>query len=248
MNGIQEVSGSIPLISTNKKPVVRIGFLFYIFCGDDILFSVIFDMDGTLLDTQRICIPAWDYAGKLQGFENLGEHIPNVCGMNQNGWMGYLKTNFPTLDVDVFKQDARQYILDNGKVEFKKGAKEILEFLKQNNIKIGLASGTSRGSAEHHLNELKIMDVFDAIVAGNEVEKGKPAPDVFLLTAQKMGVSPETCFVFEDSENGIKAGVASGMKTIGIPDIVSFSSETKQILFKELENLSVAIEILKQYL
>ena len=248
MNGIQEVSGSIPLISTNKKPVVRIGFLFYIFCGDDILFSVIFDMDGTLLDTQRICISAWDYAGENQGFKNLGTHIPNVCGMNQNGWMGYLKTNFPTLDVDVFKQDARQYILDNGKVEFKKGAKEILEFLKQNNIKIGLASGTSRGSAEHHLNELKIMDVFDAIVAGNEVEKGKPAPDVFLLTAQKMGVSPETCFVFEDSENGIKAGVASGMKTIGIPDIVSFSSETKQILFKELENLSEAIEILKQYL
>ena len=205
-------------------------------------------MDGTLLDTQRICIPAWDYAGEKQGFKNLGDHIPNVCGMNQNGISAYLKTNFPTLNIDMLKQDARQYILDNGKVAYKKGAKELIDFLKKNNVKIGLASGTSRKSVEHHLNELKIIDIFDAIVAGNEVENGKPAPDVFLATAQKMGVNPETCFVFEDSENGIKSGVAAGMKAIGIPDIVNFSPEIKQILFKELEDLSQAIEILKPFL
>ena len=204
-------------------------------------------MDGTLLDTQRICIPAWDYAGEKQGFKNLGIHIPKVCGMNKNGSSAYLKTNFPGLDIDAFAQDARQYILDNGKIEFKKGAKELLEFLKKNKVKIGLASGTSRVSVEHHLNELEILDIFDAIVAGTEIENGKPAPDIFLFTAQKMGAKPENCFVFEDSENGIKAGVAAGMKTIGIPDIVKFSSETKQILFKELEDLSEAIEILKPY-
>ena len=204
-------------------------------------------MDGTLLDTQRICIPAWDYAGEKQGFKNLGTHIPKVCGMNKNGSSAYLKTNFPSLDIDAFAQDARQYILDNSKIEFKKGAKELLEFLKKNKVKIGLASGTSRVSVEHHLNELEILDIFDAIVAGTEIENGKPAPDIFLLTAQKMGAKPENCFVFEDSENGIKAGVAAGMKTIGIPDIVKFSSENKQILFKELEDLFAAIEILKPY-
>lgn len=212
------------------------------------MFSVIFDMDGTLLDTQQICIPAWDYAGEKQGFKNMGKHIPNICGMNSIGWNNYLKRNYPTLDTDVFNSQVRQYILDNGKVEYKKGAKELIDFLKKNNVKIGLASGTSRKSVEHHLNEVKATDVFDAIVAGNEVANGKPAPDVFLLTAEKMGVNPENCFVFEDSQNGIKAGVAAGMKTIGIPDIASFSPEIKQILFKELENLSQAIEILKPYL
>ncbi len=212
------------------------------------MFSVIFDMDGTLLDTQRICIPAWDYAGELQGFKNLGSHIPNVCGMNQNGWSNYLKTNFPTLDTDVFTQDARQYILDNGRVEYKKGAQELIAFLKQNNIKIGLASGSSRNSVEHHLNEVNATDVFDAVVAGNEVKNGKPAPDVFLLTAEKMGVNPKDCFIFEDSENGIKAGCAAGMKCIGIPDVVDFSSEVKALMFAHLEDLSKAIEILKPYL
>lgn len=212
------------------------------------MFSVILDMDGTLLDTQRICIPAWDYAGEKQGFKNIGSHIPNICGMNQNGWTNYLKTNFKGLDTDVFTRDARQYILDNGKVEYKKGAQELIAFLKQNNIKIGLASGTSRKSVEHHLNEVKATDIFDAIVAGNEVENGKPAPDVFLVTAKKMGVNPETCFVFEDSPHGIKAGFSAGMKCIGIPDIVDFSEDIKKLMFAHLSDLSQAIEILKPYL
>lgn len=212
------------------------------------MFSVIFDMDGTLLDTQRICIPAWDYAGELQGFKNIGKHIPNVCGMNQNGWSQYLKNNFEGLDLEVFIQNARQYILDNGKVEYKKGAKELITFLKQNNIKIGIASGSSRNSVEHHLNEVNASDIFDATVAGNEIDNGKPAPDIFLLTAEKMGVNPQDCFIFEDSENGIKAGYAAGMKCIGIPDIVDFSDATKKIMFKQLEDLSQAIEILKPYL
>lgn len=212
------------------------------------MFSVIFDMDGTLLDTQRICIPAWDYAGELQGFENMGSHIPAVCGMNQNGWMNYLKTNFDGLDADKFAADAREYIAKNGKVVFKKGAQELINFLKQNNVKIGIASGSSRNSIEHHLNEVGALDLFDSIVGGLDVENGKPAPDIFLLSAQKLGVSPETCFVLEDSNNGIKAGVNAGMKAIGIPDVVDFSQDVKEIMFAEVSDLSQVIEILKPFL
>ncbi len=212
------------------------------------MFSVIFDMDGTLLDTQRICIPAWDYAGEKQGLKNMGEHIPAVCGMNNLGSDNYLKTNFPTIDVVLFKSDARDYILRHGTVEFKKGAKELLDFLKQNNIKIGLASGSSRNSVEHHLTEVGVLDMFDATVGGPEVENGKPAPDIFLLTAEKMGVEPKDCFVFEDSANGIKAGYQAGMKCIGIPDIAQFDSETKSLMFTELENLSQSIVIFEKLL
>ena len=60
------------------------------------MYSVIFDMDGTLLDTQKICVPAWEYGGKLQGIRGVGDHIYNVCGMNETGWTAHLKTNFPT--------------------------------------------------------------------------------------------------------------------------------------------------------
>lgn len=209
------------------------------------MISVIFDMDGTLLDTQRICIPAYDYAGKLQGVKDMGKCIPDVCGTNEAGSRKYLEKNFPDLDVTKFRSDMREYIAKNLVVKFKKGAKELLEFLKENNIKFALASGTSRPSVMHHLNELGIAEDFDAIVCGNDVENGKPAPDIFLLTAEKLGVSPQNCFVFEDSENGIKAGVSAGMKTIGIEDVAPFSQEVKSLIWKQLNSLDEAIEIFK---
>ena len=216
--------------------------------GDDILLSVIFDMDGTLLDTQRICMPAWDYAGELQGFKNMGSHIPNVCGMSESGWTKYLKENFKGLNIDDFVCEAQRYISDNGKVKFKKGAVELIEFLKLNQIKIGLASGSSRNSINHHLNQLNAFDFFDTVVAGHDVTNGKPAPDIFLLTAEKMKVKPESCFVFEDSSNGVRAALAAGMKCIGVPDIVDFPYEIQKLLFAKLNDLSEAIEIFRPYL
>lgn len=209
------------------------------------MFSVIFDMDGTLLDTQRICIPAWDYAGELQGFKNMGKFVPDVCGTNDTGSTNYLLKNFPTLDVIEFKKKSREYIAKNIEVKFKKGAEELLSFLKENNIKFALASGTSRPSVMHHLNELGIADIFNAIVCGGDVENGKPAPDIFLLTAEKLGAEPSDCFVFEDSENGIRAGYSAGMKTFGIEDIVPFKEDVKKLMFKELNFLDEAIEIFK---
>ena len=211
------------------------------------MFSVIFDMDGTLLDTQQICIPAWEFAGNKQGIKGLGDHIYNVCGMNENGWSNYLIGNFPTLNLESFKADARKYILDNGKVTFKKGALSLLNFLKENNIKMALASGSSRGSIDHHLKEVNAESYFDAIAGSHDVENGKPAPDVFLLAAKRLGVNPEDCFVFEDSANGILAGHRAGMKCIGVPDIKPFDSDTKKLLFAELKSLDEAIEIFKKH-
>ena len=89
-------------------------------------------------------------------------------------------------------------------------------------------------------------DVFDVIVGGKDVENGKPAPDIFLLAAQKLGVNPEDCFVIEDSENGIRAGAAAGMKCIGIPDIVSFSEEVKALMAAQFSSLDEAIGLFEK--
>ena len=99
------------------------------------MFCVIFDMDGTLLDTQRICAPAWEYAGRLQGYKGAGAHIPNVCGMNNLGSTKYIIDNFSGVDPNKFKEDAREYIKRNCVIEHKKGAKELLEYLKAKGIK-----------------------------------------------------------------------------------------------------------------
>lgn len=210
------------------------------------MFSVIFDMDGTLLDTQKICLPAWEYGGNKQGITGVGNLIYKVCGMNENGWTNCLLENFPQIDTVQFKKDAREYISKNGKLALKKGAKELLDFLKENNIKIGLASGSSITTIEHHLKEVNVRDYFDAIAGGLEVENGKPAPDVFLLAAKRLGADPWDCYVFEDSANGILAGHNAGMKCIGVPDIVDFESSVKELMTAEFTSLDEAIPLFKK--
>ncbi len=210
--------------------------------------AVIFDMDGTLLDTQRIYTPAWEAAGRMQGITGLGGHVINVCGMNRNGSDGYLKRNFKNLDIEKFRKDERDYIDRYGKVTFKPGAKALLTFLKEKGVKIALASGTARPYVEQCLKIVGIENDFDAVVCGVEVENGKPAPDIYLYTARLLGVDPRDCFVFEDAANGIKAGHLAGMKCIGIPDTAEFDRDTKSLLFAELSSLDEAIELLKPYI
>ena len=212
------------------------------------MISVIFDMDGTLLDTQRIWVDAWEYAGRIQGVSGMGGYLPDVCGKNDAGSTKYLVDNFKEKKKKKFKEDASFYVKENEVIAFKKGAREILEFLENNNIKIAIASGTRVKGIEHKLRKLNILDKFSVIVGGMDVQNGKPAPDIFLLAAEKMGADPETCFVFEDSTNGIRAGYAAGMKVFGIADIAPFGNDVKELMFRELNSLDEAIEILKEYI
>ena len=216
--------------------------------GDVQLFSVIFDMDGTLLDTQRICISAWDFGGEKQGYKNLGNLIPRVCGMNEAGWQSVLLAEAPGLDLELFLKDIHEYYVEHSVVKAKEGMFELLDFLKSHGVKMAVASGTRMSTIKRNFNEINALDYFDAIVGGDMVENGKPAPDVFLIAAQKMGAAPEDCFVFEDSENGMKAAKAAGMRCFSVPDVGIISSKTKETLFASLDKLSDAIEIFEKML
>lgn len=212
------------------------------------MISVIFDMDGTLLDTSRIWVTAWDEIGRKQNIEGMGCHIKNVCGMNEVGWLKYLSDNFPTLDVDKFYDDVHRYMVENLVVRYMPGAKDILDYLKTKGVKMALASGSSRKTVDHHLKEVGADGYFDATVCSEDVKNGKPAPDVFLLAAEKLGVDPKDCFVFEDAVNGIKAANAAGMRCIAIPDIVDYNEETQKLLYAKLNRIDEGIKILKRFL
>ena len=209
------------------------------------MISVIFDMDGTLLDTQRICIPAWDWAGERQGFKNLGQHIPAVCGKSDAGWQKYLRENVPGLDVPKFSEEAKEYVIKNLVVKYMPGAEELVKFLYEKGIKIAIASGSPHELINHYLGKVNGAKYFDVVVSGSDVEHSKPAPDIFIYAAQKLGTEPKDCYVLEDSENGIKAGYAAGMKCIGIPDIVQFSDEVKSLETKEYKSMFEALEYFK---
>ena len=211
------------------------------------MYGVIFDLDGTLLDTQRIYVDAWDYAGHLQGYENCGDHVKYLLGANEEKWCRYVSDNFPGTDSLKFRDDVVDYIKKNIKVRFKDGAKEFVEYLRQNNIPYAIGSG---GNMEYIVNYLKILNVLDwfpHIVSGDLVENSKPAPDTFLLAAQKIGVEPQNCIVFEDSDNGVLAAKNAGMRCIGIPDIAPFNDYIKSLLYKELTSMDEAIEIFEKF-
>lgn len=210
------------------------------------MFSVIFDMDGTLLDTQRIFMPAWDYAGERQGVKDMGKCVCDLLGKNINAGIKYLNEYYPQINAEKFYDDCIKYIADRLVVNFKSGARELLDYLKSHGIKIGLASGSSREIVEHHLSCVNALDYFDAMVCGSEVKNCKPAPDIFLKTAELMGVKPNDCYIFEDSDNGIIAGYKAGMKCYGIADIVPFKNETKAMMLGELRNLAEAIDIFEK--
>ena len=212
------------------------------------MIGVIFDMDGTLLDTQRIYIDAWDVVGNEFGIANMGRLMPDVCGMSEHNWKAYLRNRFPTLDIEPFHTKVKDYIAAYGEVRFKAGAEQLLDFLKEKNIKIAIASGSGRELIEYCMNKLGALERFDVVVGGGDVKNGKPAPDIFLLAAEKLGIAPEDCFVMEDSKNGLLAAHRAGIRAIGIPDIVSFDEETKEIMFAELETLADAIELLTPYI
>ena len=210
------------------------------------MFSVIFDMDGTLLNTQSIYVPAWDYAGGLQGIDNLGRHTAVVCGMNDAGWMAYLNKNFPSLDMDIFIKDVVKYVDENLVVKFMPGAEKLLKLLRQKGVKMALASGSSLDKVMQNLEAVGANDFFDILVGGEEVANGKPAPDIFLLAAKRLGVNPNDCYVLEDSPNGIKSAVAAGMKCIGIPDVAVFDDNVKNMLTAEFEDLNGAAEFFEK--
>ena len=110
-------------------------------------------------------------------------------------------------------------------VPLKKGVHEILEFLQKEEIQLAVASSSAAAQIESNLEIAGIRKFFSAVVSGAEVRCGKPAPDIFLCAAERIGCEPEQCFVLEDSENGIKAGYAAGCATIMIPDLMEASPD-----------------------
>ena len=209
------------------------------------MISVIFDMDGTLLNTQRIYIPAWDYAGEKQGIKGAGEHVKNCLGNNEARWKKYVVDTFVGINLEKFCEDVKFYLEQNMVVKYMPGAEELLRFFKSKGIRMAIASGSPRDMIAENLKIVGGEEFFEITVGGPDVLNSKPAPDIFLLAAEKLGVDPADCFVIEDSENGLKAGIAAGMKAIGIPDVAEFGEEIKRLITAEFSSLLEALDYFK---
>lgn len=194
--------------------------------------AVIFDLDGTLVDSMWM----WkaidiEYLGKF-GIELPSTLQKDIEGMSFSETAVYFKETFRIPDsLDKIKADWNQMAYEKytKEVDFKKGAMNFLKFCKKEGIKLGIATSNSRELVDATMEALGANPYFDCIMTSCEVAKGKPAPDIYLAVAGKLGVQPEECLVFEDIEMGILAGKNAGMEVCAVED--DFSMD--QIAIKE---------------
>jgi HAD superfamily hydrolase (TIGR01509 family) len=209
---------------------------------------VIFDMDGLMFDTEQVSYLSFTEATKCYGYDldeatfqkTLGANLPKVKTIYQERF----GNDFP-FDVVIQKKFAcaADYIQRKG-VPIKEGLYELLDYLCEHKIKKAVATSSSREVTLRLLNMAGIDHKFEYVLCGDEVEKSKPDPEIFLKVAEKLHCHTERCLVLEDSEMGILAAYRAGMKAIMVPDMVKASEETKKILFKECKSL---LEV-KQYI
>lgn len=212
--------------------------------------GVIFDMDGTMFDTERLLTVAWDKAAKKMGVVISSELMEACRGKSPEAIGKLLKVEFgEDFDYDricLLKNNIYHEMIKENGVPIKKGLKELLEFLKEEKIPAAVATSTGRASAEKILKMAGVYENLAAHMYGDMLKASKPEPDIFLAAAKKLGQKPEDCVVIEDSVSGVLAGKAAGGYVIYIPDIMEVTEDVKEGITAELPQLSCVIEWIKE--
>jgi HAD superfamily hydrolase (TIGR01509 family) len=206
--------------------------------------AVIFDMDGLMFDTERISVEAWQRAAGVCGCEIPEPLLLETIGRDLHDTrILFDQTLGSSLDFERARDLCLQYVAEiiaERGVPLKDGLLPLLSALSAQAIPKAVATSTERSRALPLLEQAQIASEFDVIVCGDEVRTGKPAPDIFLLTADRLGIAPEQCYVLEDSDNGVMAAARAGMRPLLVPDLKPPSDQTRKLAERIFPNLETA--------
>lgn len=205
--------------------------------------GVVFDMDGLMLDTERVIKYSWDVTGEQLGYEKFGDNIFKTLGMSRIQRSQYfLETygqDFPLQEfLDGYHQVYYEYEKAYG-IPKKKGLVELLEYLRARKIPMAVATSTHRQHSVPGLEEQGVLHYFQKIVTGDMVKKGKPDPEIYQKACLCLGVAPGEALALEDSYNGIRSAYRAGMKVIMIPDLLTDDAPVSECLYGKMESLSM---------
>ena len=213
--------------------------------------AVLFDMDGTVFDTEPIYRRCWIRAAKEVGFnEDMDLFFARICGLNMTDIAScvyrFYGEDTPFEEIRTLRRGYLDEELENGVLPFKAGAPEIFVELKKRDIKIALATSTARKMVDRYLQMSGLEGVFDAIVTGETVTHGKPHPETFLTAAERLGVAPAHCVVVEDSHHGVMAGHTAGMFTVMVPDLQPCTEKIASLLWHRCDTLTDLIPLIDE--
>jgi HAD superfamily hydrolase (TIGR01509 family) len=210
--------------------------------------GVIFDMDGLMLDTERPLIAAWERAAGEAGWRLDGETLAETIGIDEPSTRKLMMKNcgrdFP---YDVIRDSAErvytEYVEKHG-IPLRPGLLALRGYLDRLGIPVAVATSSARSIALRKLELAGIEGRFPLLVCGDEIRRGKPAPDIFLRAAELLGKSPAECLGFEDSPAGLRALKAAGIRSVFIRDTVEPAPEMLASVWLRLNSLDEAIPLI----
>ena len=211
--------------------------------------GVLFDMDGLVLDTEKLYTRFWMEALHFYGFPMTLEQALKMRAANSKLSEENLHSFFgPTADYRKCREKRIElmdaFIEEHG-VEPKPGIYELLDALDKRGIPAAITSSSPKDRIEAHLSSLNLLHRFTAICSGYDVPWGKPAPDIYLHGAASLGLPPESCLALEDAPTGILAAYRAGCVTVLVPDLDQPDTETEKLLSAKADSLADVIGLLE---
>lgn len=193
--------------------------------------AVVFDMDGILFDTERLCMETWKEFADEKGIENIETALIGCIGLNRTDTRLFLENfygkNFPYDELRQITSERMAKKMEK-EIPMLPGVVELLDYLKIHKVTIGLASSSRSEVIKSHITRAGLTDYFSVIVGGDMIEHSKPLPDIYLIACEKLGVAPEDAYAIEDSPNGIRSAYSAGMKAIMVPDLIEPTAEMEE--------------------
>ena len=210
---------------------------------------ILFDLDGTLIDTEKFTISSKIIEGKKYGFNVKRKDILLSLGMSkENSKRHYTSIYGDDFPVEILAKERFNYIVRDMKIhriKLRPYVKKIIKYCKSNNIMIGICTSTTSEKIEEYKKYGDLFTHFDFIVTGDQIVNGKPSPDIFLKGLELSGFKKDEALIIEDNNVGVEAGLNSGIEVIMIPDLVRPQGRTLTQRVKVYKNLNEVISFIE---
>lgn len=211
--------------------------------------GLIFDMDGLLLDSERIVKRSWEEAGDEMKISHMGEHIYHTLGLNRSGRDAYFRQALGgSFDIEDFSKRASRCfyrIVEEEGMPLKPGVRELLSYAKAYGFKTAVATSSRKEYSVKMLKSVGIYTYFDGGVFGDMVQNSKPDPEIYRKACESIGMDPECCVAFEDSPAGVYSAHAAGLQVIIVPDLLDPPEEVLTLAYEKCDTLHEVIPLLR---